>query len=324
MKKVNHTFFNGYYCTLSLRVLVHVWEEVEANAIQFNASGWHTHLVADMSKNWGYNLQADESRIQHDNLSTHLVQPLQCAENTEAQDHPGKAEGRLEIFCTLHAHTSLFQELFSLMMQLWTTSRMCKNDQTGWINHFCLSGSQTLLNRCGQAASLTGKELVWSLRKKPPLPWMWLRNGAIPVTPDCDIWTALMLTRNGKLKDSQTSVNWTEAVCTSQTGKTACFPVKLRCGVSQETLDDGKSLNRFLPSNHNLLSTTLGSRDTERPHAFYCTMKRGALGKEFSHYSSPYPVYSPPSPTKPEKRAPPPTSPVSHLYLFPTLLSTLH
>lgn len=79
----------------------------------------------------------------------------------------------------------------------------------------------------------------------------------------------------------QTSVNCRGAVCTSRTGKPACFPIGLCLGVSQATQDDGKSLSRHLLSNHNVLSTVLGSGDTKRPHAFYCTTKTQALGKEF-------------------------------------------
>lgn len=84
-----------------------------------------------------------------------------------------------------------------------------KDDQTSKINHFCLSCSQTLLSRCGQAASLTGKELVWSLCKKPPHPGRLLRNRAVLVIPDSvtsprvrSIWIASMQTKNGKLKDT--------------------------------------------------------------------------------------------------------------------------
>lgn len=99
---------------------------------------------------------------------------------------------------------------FFHIMKLWTTFKMCKEDnQTSRINHFCLSCRQTLLHRCGQAAKLTGKELVWSLRKKLPLPRVLLRNRAILVIPDSvtslwvrRIWIASTLTRNGKLKDS--------------------------------------------------------------------------------------------------------------------------
>lgn len=99
---------------------------------------------------------------------------------------------------------------FFFIMQIWTISKMHKkDDQTSKINHFCLSCSQTLLGRCGQAASLTGKELVWSLFKKPPLPGRLLRKRAVLVTPDSvtslrvrSIWIASMQTKNGKLKDS--------------------------------------------------------------------------------------------------------------------------
>lgn len=103
-----------------------------------------------------------------------------------------------------------FRRFFFYIMKLWTTSKLCKkDDQTSRINHFCLSCSRTLLSRCGQAASLTGKELVRSLHKKWPLPRMLLRNRVILVIPDSAtslrvrrIWTASTLTRNGKLKDS--------------------------------------------------------------------------------------------------------------------------
>lgn len=57
----------------------------------------------------GYNIWSVTS-ITHDKLGIYLVQCLQCTKKKEAQGHAEKAEVRLELFCTLHAHTSLFQE----------------------------------------------------------------------------------------------------------------------------------------------------------------------------------------------------------------------
>lgn len=76
-------------------------------------------------------------------------------------------------------------------------------------------------------------------------------------------------------------MNGREAVCTNRPGKPACFPIGLCLGVSQATQADGISLSRHLLSNHNVLSTVLGSGDTKRPRAFYRTVKTQALGKEF-------------------------------------------
>lgn len=57
----------------------------------------------------GYNIRSVTS-ITHDKPIIYLVQPLQCTKKKEAQGHAKKAEARLEFFCTLRAHTSLFQQ----------------------------------------------------------------------------------------------------------------------------------------------------------------------------------------------------------------------
>lgn len=144
---------------------------------------------------------------------------------------------------------------------------MCKEDNpTSRINHFCLSCRQTLLHRCGQAARLTGKELVRSLRKKLLLSRVLLRNRAILVILDSvtslrvrRIWIASTLTRNGKLKDSLPNFSELERGSVHQPNwQASLLSSRAALWAFSRTQDDGKSL-----SNHSVLSTMVGPEDTK-------------------------------------------------------------
>lgn len=201
---------------------------------------------------------------------------------------------------------------------------VCKEyDLTGRINHYCLSCRRTLLSRCGPAAGLTGNELVWSSLKELPLPWMSLRDRAVLLTPDSvtplmvrSTWITSMLTRNGRLKDRPPHFGELERGSVCQPDWPAILPSRRAAlRVSQAARDDvihsvgiyGATAVCWAPKQ------LLG----KQKDLTYST----SLWKEHSRSAPPHPVCLPPSPPKPQKSAPPPTSPDSHLCLFPTLLS---
>lgn len=194
---------------------------------------------------------------------------------------------------------------------------VCKEyDLTGRINHYCLSCRRTLLSRCGPAAGLTGKELVWSSLKKLPLPWMSLRDRAVLLTPDSDTpdgqkhMDCINANKKWEIERQATKFRWTGERQRVPAGL-ASHPAFQACCSAGFSSGSGwcNSLSGYLWSNCSVLSTKIGAGETKWPHIFYFTVKRTLSFRPTS------PCVFTSFPTKtPEER------PSSHLSCLPPVL----